>query len=327
MEPALSLNITRALVTGGAGFIGSHVVDRLVSLGVPVVVYDDFSTGRRAHLARHEGNPTVRVVVGDTRDRQALGAALAGCDAVFHFQANADVRGGIADTRVDLEQNTLATWNVLDGMREHAARLIVFASSATVYGEPTVFPTPETYAPLQTSLYGASKLACEALIQAHAEYFGIRSLCFRFVSWIGERYSHGVIFDFVKRLRADPRSLHILGDGTQTKSYLDVSDGVEGVFLALARDAEAKGVYNLGHDESMTVTDLAQLVVAAMGLEDVAFTFAGGTRGWLGDSPWVHLDTARMKRLGWSARVPIAEGVRRTVRYLLEHPEITAGRG
>lgn len=326
MEKHPALDVTRALVTGGAGFIGSHVVDRLVSLGVPVVVYDDFSTGRREHLARHEKNPAVQVIVGDTRDRQALGVALAGCDAVFHFQANADVRGGIADTRIDLEQNTLATWNVLDAMREHGARLIVFASSATVYGEPSVFPTPETYAPLQTSLYGASKLACEALIQAHSEYFGIRSLCFRFVSWIGERYSHGVIFDFVKRLHADPHTLHILGDGTQTKSYLDVTDGVEGIFMAVAGDTERKGVYNLGHDDSMAVTELAGLVVEALGLRDVALTFGGGPRGWVGDSPWVHLDTARMKRLGWSARVPIADGVRRTVRYLLAHPEIVRGR-
>jgi UDP-glucose 4-epimerase len=309
----------RVLVTGGAGFIGSHVVDRLVADGCQVVVYDNFSTGRHEYLAHHAQPGPVTVVDGDVLDRERLSRAMQGCTAVFHFQANADVRGGMTNTRVDLEQNTIATWNVLEAMREHGATLIAFASSATVYGEPEAFPTPETYAPLQTSLYGASKLSCEAMIQAYGEYFGIRSFCFRFVSWIGERYSHGVIFDFVKKLRDTPQELEILGDGSQTKSYLDVEDGVSGIFAAIERSPAGKNVFNLGHDEFMNVKDLAAVVIEELGLRDVRFRFTGGRRGWLGDSPVVHLDTSAIKQLGWTARIPIEQGVRRTVRYLRDN--------
>ena len=312
----------RVLVTGGAGFIGSNVVDRLVAEGCEVVVYDNFSTGRHEYLAHHPKPGLVSVVDGDVLDRARLSQAMQGCTAVFHFQANADVRGGMANTRVDLEQNTIATWNVLEAMRERGATLIAFASSATVYGEPEAFPTPETYAPLQTSLYGASKLACEAMIQAYGEYFGIQSFCFRFVSWIGERYSHGVIFDFIKKLRETPEELEILGDGSQTKSYLDVEDGVSGIFTAIERSQAAKNVFNLGHDEFMNVKDLAAIVIEELGLRHVRYRFTGGRRGWLGDSPVVHLDTSAIKQLGWTAQIPIEQGVRRTVRYLRDNPAL-----
>ena len=198
-------DIHRAFVTGGAGFIGSHIVDRLAQIAADVTIYDNFSTGQEQFISHHAGNPKVRVVRADVLDSERLKEEMAGCDFVFHLQANADVRGGIQRTRVDLEQNTIATWNVLEAMRINEIKHIVFASSATVYGEPDVFPTPESYAPLQTSLYGASKLACEAMIQAYSEYFGITCYIFRFVSWIGERYSHGVIFDFMKKLRDNPQ--------------------------------------------------------------------------------------------------------------------------
>jgi UDP-glucose 4-epimerase len=317
-----NMDLKRVLVSGGAGFIGSHVVDRLVAIGSEVVVYDNFSTGRQEYVSHHAGNPSVTIATGDVLDSDRLGDAMRGCTAVFHFQANADVRGGMANTRVDLEQNTIATWNVLEAMRACNAKLIAFASSATVYGEPEAFPTPESYAPLQTSLYGASKLSCEAMIQAYGEYFGIRSFCFRFVSWIGERYSHGVIFDFIKKLRDRPDELEILGDGSQTKSYLDVEDGVSGIFTAIERSRAAKNVFNLGHDEFMNVKDLAAIVIEEMGLREVRFRFTGGPRGWLGDSPVVHLDTASIKQLGWTARIPIEGGVRRTVRYLRSNPSL-----
>lgn len=310
----------RALVTGGAGFIGSHVVDRLLADGASVVVYDNFSTGRRLNLARHAGHPGLEVVEADVLDLESLRSAVANCEQVFHFQANADVRGGIVRTRVDLEQNTIATWNVLEASRLAGVRDFIFASSATVYGEPATFPTPESCPPVQTSLYGASKLACEALAQAYSEYFGMRSLVFRFVSWIGERYSHGVIVDFVRKLQADPGCLEILGDGTQTKSYLHVSDGVEGIFRAVAEAPGRKCTFNLGHDEFMTVTRVATIVAEEMGLGRVAWRFSGGPRGWPGDSPLVHLDTAEIRRLGWRPTVSIESGIRRTVRHLLEGP-------
>jgi UDP-glucose 4-epimerase len=212
-------------------------------------------------------------------------------------------------------------------MRAVGAEQIVFTSSATVYGEPEVFPTPEEYAPLQTSLYGASKLAAEAIIQAYGEYFGIRSYSFRFVSWIGERYSHGVVYDFINKLRADPSELEILGDGNQRKSYLHVEDGIRGIFLALEHLATPKNVLNLGHVEYMNVKDVARIVCEEMGLERVAYRFTGGARGWLGDSPFVHLDVSRIQACGFIPRVGIEEGIRRTTRYLLDNPWFLDRRG
>ena len=310
----------KAFVTGGAGFIGSHIVDHLIAQGAGVTVYDNLTTGFRANLGDHCGNPAFQFIQGDILDFDLLARSLAGHDAVFHFQANADVRGGMEKTRIDLEQNTTGTWNVLEAMRLHGAKLIVFSSSATVYGEPDRFPTPEDAPLIQTSLYGASKLAGEAMLQAYSEYFGIRSIAFRFVSWIGARYSHGVVFDFVTKLRQDPRRLEVLGDGKQRKSYLDVRDGVSGIFTAVERFGGVKGVFNLGHDEFMNVLDLAQIVLSEMGLENVEICTTGGERGWLGDSPIVHLDTRRIKALGWIPEIAIETGIRSTVRHLLENP-------
>jgi len=317
-----SAGIHRAFVTGGAGFIGSHIVDRVAQVAANVTIYDNFSTGQEQFISRHAGNPKVRVVRADVLDSERLKKEMANCDFVFHLQANADVRGGIKLTRVDLEQNTIATWNVLEAMRINNIRRIVFASSATVYGEPDIFPTPESYAPLQTSLYGASKLAGEAMIQAYSEYFGITCYIFRFVSWIGERYTHGVIFDFIKKLRDNTQMLEVLGDGKQRKSYLDVIDGVDGIFYAVEHAKELKNVFNLGHDEFMNVLDLADIIVEELGLKRVRYLTTGGERGWLGDSPFVHLDTTKLKALGWQPRVSIEQGIRNTVRYLRAHPQV-----
>jgi len=312
----------RVFATGGAGFIGSHIVDRLVKDGAEVTIYDNFSTGQEEFIAHHKGNTAVRVVRADVLDLKRLTEAMAGHDFVFHLQANADVRGGITDTRVDLEQNTIATWNVLEAMRVNGIRRIAFSSSATVYGEPAVFPTPESYAPVQTSLYGASKLAGEAMIQAYSEYYDMHCYIFRFVSWIGERYTHGVIFDFMKKLNSNPRELEVLGDGNQRKSYLDVVDGVNGIFYAIQHAKDKKNVFNLGHDDFMNVLDLAGVVTEEMGLKDVRFRTTGGERGWLGDSPIVHLDTTKLKSLGWKPQVSIEQGIRNTVRYLKAHPRV-----
>jgi UDP-glucose 4-epimerase len=312
----------QAFVTGGAGFIGSHIVDRLAGTATSVTIYDNFSTGQERFISHHAGNPDIRVVHADVLDSERLTKEMASCDVVFHFQANADVRGGIKRTQIDLQQNTIATWNVLEAMRINGVKHIVFASSATVYGEPDIFPTPETYAPLQTSLYGASKFSCEAMIQAYSEYFGITCHIFRFVSWIGERYSHGVIFDFAKKLRNSSRVLEVLGDGKQRKSYLDVVDGVAGIFYALEHSNERKNVFNLGHDAFMNVLDLADVIVDELNLKEVRYATTGGERGWLGDSPFVHLDTSKLKALGWRPRVPIEQGIRNTVRYLQRHPQL-----
>ena len=318
------MRFKRVLVSGGAGFIGSHLVDELLSRDMSVVVYDNFVTGRDEFLPATAAG--LKVVRGDVLDLTSLQNAMAGCDLVFHFQANADVRGGKDHTRVDLDQNTIATWNVLEAMRTHGVRNIAFASSATVYGEPEIFPTPENCPLVQTSLYGASKLSCEAMMQAYCEYFDMRCFIYRFVSWIGERYSHGIVFDIMRKLQRDRARLPLLGDGTQRKSYLYVKDGVNGVMLGVEKAAERKNIFNLGHDYFVTVVDVVKIVLDELGLKEVALEFAGGKRGWLGDSPLVHLDTSKIKRLGWKPAVSIEEGIRRTVRYLKEHESILAER-
>ncbi len=312
------MHFQKVLVTGGAGFIASHIVDELLARGARVVVYDNFSTGRLEFLPKNAGDK-LSIVKGDVLNLELLRTAMAGCDFVFHFQANADVRGGTANRRVDLEQNTIATWNILETMKLLDVKNIAFASSATVYGEPDVVPTPENYAPLQTSLYGASKYACEAMIQAYGEYFGIRSFIYRFVSWIGERYTHGVIFDVMKKLMRDSKKLPLLGDGTQKKSYLYVKDGVGGIMRGIESATAQKNIFNLGHDYFITVVDVVRIILGEMNLKDVRLEFAGGKRGWLGDSPLVHLDTARLKAFHWKPEVSIEEGIRRTTRYLLEN--------
>ena len=316
----------KALVTGGAGFIGSHIVDELLRRNNEVVVYDNFCTGFGQHLEPAVSEGRIRLVEGDILDASRLTKAMEGVTTVFHLAANADVRGGQIDRNVDLQQNIIGAHRVLEAMKAVSAKEIVFTSSATVYGEPDRFPTPEDYAPLQTSLYGASKLAAEAIIQAYGEYFGIRSHVFRFVSWIGERYSHGVIFDFVNKLRAKPEELEILGDGNQKKSYLHVEDGIRGIFLALEKMTALKNVINLGHVGHMNVKNLAEIVCEELGLSDVAYRYTGGPRGWLGDSPFVHLDISKLQSIGFRPRISIEEGVRRTVRYLVENPWILASR-
>jgi UDP-glucose 4-epimerase len=316
----------KVLVTGGAGFIGSHLVDELVRRKNQVIVYDNLSTGFRRHLQKGLDSGLVELVQADILDGESLARAMEGVGSVFHLAANADVRGGKADRNVDLEQNIVGTHRVLEAMVKTGVKSIVFTSSATVYGEPDLFPTPEDYAPLQTSLYGASKLAAEAIIQAYSEYFGITSHIFRFVSWIGERYSHGVVFDFVNKLRSNPEEMEILGDGNQKKSYLHVEDGVRGIFQAVENLKDLKNVLNLGHVEYMNVTDLAQIVCEEMGLKHVAFRYGGGIRGWIGDSPFVHLDISKIKAAGFAPKVTIEEGIRRTTRYLLQNPWILDAR-
>ncbi len=319
--------IQRALVTGGCGFIGSHVVDALVARGASVVVVDNLKTGFEKHIADARSKGDVTYLQRDLTVGDALDGAIDGVDTVFHFAANADVRGGMHDTWIDLEQNVIATRHVLEACRQQGVKTFAFASSATVYGDPAQFPTPEDCPKVQTSLYGASKLASEAMAEAFAEYYGLRAVVFRFVSWIGERYSHGVVFDFINKLRADPSRLEILGDGSQQKSYLHVDDGIAGIFAAIEKGSERKAVYNIGHDYTVNVKAVADIVKGEMGLPDARYDFTGGDRGWLGDSPVVHLDTVRLKSLGWTPQVTIESGLQRTARYLLENPWLLASRG
>ena len=316
----------KALVTGAAGFIGSNLVDALLRRGHEVVGFDNLSTGFRRHLEAAERSPAFRFVQGDVLDAAALDAALAGCDQVFHLSANADVRFGLEHPRRDTEQNTLATLNLLEAMRRAGVKRLAFASTGSVYGECPVTPTPEDAPfPVQTSLYAASKVACEGLIQAYSEGFGFRSHIFRFVSILGERYSHGHVFDFVRNLRREPGRIRILGDGTQRKSYLYVGDCVEAVLHALARATDKVNIFNLGTDEYCNVRQSLGWICGRLGVSPVVEA-AGGDRGWVGDNPFVFLDCRRIRALGWSPTRSIREGVERTVDYLLANPWLLESR-
>ena len=308
----------RACITGGAGFIGSNLADRLCAEGVEVVIVDDFSTGRREFIGEALVRPGVRLVEGDVLDMAVLQDAVDGCDWVFHLQANADVRRGLEHPRRDLEQNTVATSNVLEAMRATGVRRIAFSSTGSIYGEPEVFPTPEDAPfPIQTSLYGASKLACEGLIQAYAAGYGFSGLIFRFVSILGKRYTHGHVFDFYCALKRDPTRLRVLGDGRQEKSYLDVQDCIGAILTAAERHEEEPGayVYNLGTDETILVDESVAIIAEQLGLSPQT-EHTGGRRGWTGDSPLIHLDTTRIRSLGWEPRLTIREAVVCTLEWL-----------
>jgi UDP-glucose 4-epimerase len=310
----------KAFVTGGAGFIGSHVVDRLLRDGHEVTAFDNLSSGQPEFLDDARRHAGFRLVQGDLLDLEALTRALQGHDTVFHFAANADVRFGTAHPRRDLEQNTLGTFHVLEAMRAQGVRRIVFASTGSVYGEPEMFPTPEDCPfPVQTSLYGASKLAGEGLIAAYASGFGFQGFVFRFVSILGARYTHGHVIDFYRRLRADPRVIDVLGDGRQRKSYLHVGDCLEAIFTVLAQASAPFNVYNLGSDETCTVDDSLDWICARLGVAP-ARRYGGGARGWIGDSPFIFLDTAKVRALGWRPALGIRAGVERTLDWLRANP-------
>ena len=312
----------KTLVTGAAGFIGSALVDRLLAAGYTVVGFDNFSTGREWFLQDALRSPGFRLVRGDLVDTAAIVAAMDGVDVVFHLAANADVRFGTNHPTRDLEQNTICTSNVLEAMRITGTKRIVFSSTGSVYGDANVFPTPENAPfPVQTSLYGASKLACEGLISAYCEGFGFTAYIFRFVSILGERYTHGHIYDFYNQLLADPTRLKILGNGRQQKSYLYVQDCLNAILIALEKAGGKVNVFNLGTDEYCEVNDSISWIVEHLGLKpDLEYT--GGERGWVGDSPFILLDCKLIRALGWKPSLSIRDGVVRTVNFLTEHPHL-----
>jgi len=306
----------RFFVTGGAGFIGSNLVDRLLAQGASVTAYDNLSTGQVKFLDQAIGKSGFKLVEGDVLDEKKLGAAMAGHDFVFHFAANADVRFGTEHPRRDLEQNTIATYNVLEAMRAGGVKHVAFSSTGSIYGEAKVFPTPEDAPfPVQTSLYGASKLAGEGLIQAYATGFGFTGYLFRFVSILGERYSHGHVYDFYKQLTAHPEFIDVLGNGKQRKSYLYVQDCVDAILAVIGKATEPVNVYNLGTDEYCEVNDSIGWISAKLGVNPER-RYTGGERGWIGDSPFIFLDTKKVRSLGWTPKLTIRQGVEKTVEYL-----------
>jgi len=306
----------RCFITGCAGFIGSNLADRLLAEGHEVVGFDNFSTGQERFLANAIQHPNFHLIRGDLLDLEGLTHAMPGCEFVFHLAANADVRFGTQHPRKDLEQNTIATFNVLEAMRANGIRRIAFSSTGSIYGEPEIHPTPENAPfPVQTSLYGASKLAGEGLIQAYCEGFGFQGYIFRFVSILGERYSHGHVFDFYRSLRADPHQLKVLGNGRQRKSYLYVQDCISAMLLVIEKSQDPVNIFNLGTDETCTVNDSLGWITASLGLEP-KLAYSGGERGWVGDSPLIFLDCSKVRSLGWTPALTIREGVLRTLAYL-----------
>jgi UDP-glucose 4-epimerase len=310
-----SLEAETVVVTGGAGFIGSHLVDALVARGARVRIVDDFSSGFRQFL-----NPAADVCEASLLDQPRCSAVFAGARQVFHLAANADVRHGLEHPRRDVEQNLLATHNVLEAMREHGVSRIAFASTGAVYGDASLLPTPEDAPfPIQTSLYGASKAAAEGLLTAYAHGYGFRTDIFRFVSMLGPRYTHGHVFDFWRKLKADPTQLEVLGDGKQQKSYLHVADGIRAMLLGVERDTGPVNVLNIGHSDWLSVTDSVAIICRTLGVTPT-LRFTGGARGWIGDSPKILLDTSRLRSLGWAPSVALPDAIVETLQFLQANP-------
>lgn len=308
----------KILVTGAAGFIGSHVVDRLLAEGHSVVGVDNLSTGRREFLDRADKEGKFRFYERDLLDEKALhGVLTEDVDTVIHLAANADVRDGLKHPRRDLEQNTIVTWNVLEAMRRVGVRKIGFSSTGSVYGEAKVFPTPEDSPfPIQTSLYGASKLAGEALISAYAEGYEMQAFIFRFVSILGERYTHGHVIDFVRSLYRDTNQLRVLGDGSQRKSYLYVGDCVSAILKIMRHPTKNKvEIYNLGTDEYVNVNQSIDVICEELKVNPKRL-YTGGDRGWIGDNPFIFLDCSKLRKLGWKPTKTIRDSVRATVQFL-----------
>ncbi|MBI4309222.1 MAG: NAD-dependent epimerase/dehydratase family protein [Candidatus Omnitrophica bacterium] len=307
--------VKKVFITGGAGFIGSHLADVIAHKGWQVTVYDDLSSGKKEFIRRHMGQGYFQFIQADLLDLPKLIKSMEGHDLVFHLAANPDIRHGIKYTDTDLKQNTIVTYNVLEAMRVNKVKDIVLASTSAIYGEPRVMPTPEDYGPLlPISLYGASKLACEALCASFARTFGMKCWIFRFANIVGGRGTHGLIFDFIHKLKSDPKKLEILGNGKQAKSYLLVDDCVQAMLHAYARGKARVNVYNLGCDDTIDVTAIAKLLIGKAGLKDVKLIFTGGKRGWPGDVPRMSLAVDKINGVGWKSR----RGSRQAVEIAIE---------
>src|SRR3981189_38765 len=316
----------RCFVTGSAGFIGSSLVDRLLAAGHSVVGYDNFSTGQRRFLEDASRSPQFHLAEGDLLDTDALRSAMCGGDMVFHRAANADVRFGPHHPFKDIEQNTIATYNVLEAMRTNGIKRIAFSSTGSVYGEATVFPTPENAPfPVQPSLYGNSKVAAEGLISSYCEGFGFQGFIFRFVSILGERYTHGHVFDFYQKLLADPSKLEVLGNGKQRKSYLYIQDCIDAIMIAIKRATDRVNIFNLGQDEYCEVNQAIGLSCERLQLKP-RLEYTGGERGWIGDNPFIFLETEKIRATGWAAKLTIEQSILRTLAWLKENQWVLSRR-
>ena len=307
----------KVLVTGGAGFIGSHVVDRLLEDGHDVVVFDNMTSGKMEFIAHHMNKPHFKFINGDMLQPDQIINACDNVELVFHLAANPDVRIGASNTRMHFDQNILATYNLLEAMNKQGVKNIAFTSSSTIYGEANDIPTPENYGPLMPiSMYGASKLACEAMITAYCHTFDMRSWIFRFANIIGDRGTHGIIVDFINKLKKDNSQLEILGDGRQSKSYLHVRECVDAMMFVVNKGNDQSNIFNIGSEDTISATRIGEIVAEQMKL-DPKFVYTGGSQGWKGDVPKMMLSIEKLKELGWKVEKGSEENVRETVKALL----------
>ncbi|HHF56666.1 MAG TPA: NAD-dependent epimerase/dehydratase family protein [Thermoplasmatales archaeon] len=308
----------KALVTGGAGFIGSHLIDALLSRGYEVSCIDNFSSGKREFIEHNLER--IELYEGDLLRQQDISKAIDGCDVVFHLAANPDVRIGAINTRTHVDNGILATYNLLEEMRKKSINKIIFTSSSTVYGEASIIPTPENYGPLiPISLYGAAKLAAEALISSYCHTFDMEAIIYRFANVVGPRSTHGVIYDFIKKLRKNPQELEILGDGKQRKSYLYVDDCIDAMLFGMEKAKEKVEIFNIGSEDWVEVKEIADIVSEEMGLKP-EYRFTGGIdgRGWKGDVKFMRLDISKLKNMGWKPKHSSREAIRLTAKWLID---------
>ncbi len=309
------------LVTGGAGFIGSNIVDELLKKSNQVIVFDNFSTGRRIFIKHNLNNKNFKLIKGDILDTKKLTMAMKGVNFVFHMAAHADVRAGFSDHMIDHSQNLEATQSVLEAMYQNGVKKIAFASTSSVYGDAKVHPTPEDYPFEPTSLYGATKASCESYIQTYASYHGWKVYIFRFVSFVGERYTHGIIFDVLKKTRKNPKILELLSDGTPKKSSVYLKDGISAIFKVIDDASDQINIFNIGHDDILTVDEIVDTILDAANIT-IKKKYLGGQKGWMGDNNFVYLDNKKLKKLGWKPKFSFKEGIKKTVAYLQENPQL-----
>lgn len=307
------------LVTGGAGFIGSYLVDCLMKTGNNITVFDNLSSGKIEFIKKHLGNPDFKLIKGDLLDIKEIETACGDIDFVFHVAANPDVKLGASDTKVHFDQNILATYNLLEAMRKNKVKKIAFTSTSTIYGEAQIMPTPENYGPLiPISLYGASKLACEALITSYSHTFEIQCWIFRFANIVGPRSTHGIIVDFINKLRENSTQLEILGDGKQEKSYLHIAECVDAILFAIEKSQDNVNIFNIGSEDTISATRIGEKIVEEMGLSGVKFIYTGGNRGWKGDVPKMRLGIEKLKSFGWNPVYTSERSVKETARAIIK---------
>lgn len=306
------------LVTGGAGFIGSHMVDKLFESGGLITVYDNLHSGKQEFIRQHFRKPNFKFIKGDLLKFDHLNEAMKNQDTVFHFASNADIAKSMIETDLDLKQGTIATYNVLEAMRLNNVKKIVFSSGSGIYGDVGFHKTAENFGPLcPISMYGASKLACEGMISAFCHMFDMQVWIFRFANVVGVRQTHGVCLDFTRKLKKNSQQLEILGDGTQSKSYIYVKDCLEAMLFIIQKTKEKVNIYNIATDDYIDVTSIANIVVEEMGLKNVQYKYTGGDRGWKGDVPLVRFNLNKIHKLGWKARYASSEAVRLSVKEIL----------